>query len=129
PIISGSDKTTVSVATGQNDYYPLYQSAGNVHNNLRRAHREAVTLTSFLSVPKVSRHDASSELFHKFRRQLFHSSLATIFEPLKVNMTVPEVIMCPDGHYRHIIYGLGPYIADYPEQVLLSSVVQNWCAR
>ncbi|KAI0314779.1 hypothetical protein OF83DRAFT_1063202, partial [Amylostereum chailletii] len=99
-IISGSDKTTVSVATGQNDYYPLYQTAGNVHNNVRRAHREAVTLTSFLSVPKVSRHDAGSELFRKFRRQLFHTSLATIFEPLKANMTVPEVVMCPDGHYR-----------------------------
>ncbi|KAG2090577.1 hypothetical protein BD769DRAFT_1371547, partial [Suillus cothurnatus] len=37
PIILGSDKTTVSVATGQNDYYPLYASIGNVHNNVRRA--------------------------------------------------------------------------------------------
>ena len=32
PVILGSDKTTVSVATGQNDYYPLYISLGNVHN-------------------------------------------------------------------------------------------------
>ncbi|KAG1887726.1 hypothetical protein F4604DRAFT_1570585, partial [Suillus subluteus] len=28
-----------------------------------------------------------------------------------------------------IIYGLGPYIADYPEQLLLSGVVQNWCPK
>ncbi|KAK2461360.1 hypothetical protein APHAL10511_006622 [Amanita phalloides] len=28
PIILGSDKTTVSVATGQNEYYPLYMSTG-----------------------------------------------------------------------------------------------------
>src|SRR6266545_6037538 len=34
PIILGSDKTTVSVATGQNEYYPLYMSNGLVHNNL-----------------------------------------------------------------------------------------------
>ncbi|KAG0693579.1 hypothetical protein DFH29DRAFT_985457 [Suillus ampliporus] len=27
------------------------------------------------------------------------------------------------------VYGLGPYIADYPEQLLLSGVVQNWCPR
>ncbi|KAG1883272.1 hypothetical protein F4604DRAFT_1677620 [Suillus subluteus] len=33
-IILGSDKTTVSVATGQNDYYPLYISTGNLHNNI-----------------------------------------------------------------------------------------------
>ena len=52
PIILGSDKTTVSIATGQNDYYPLYISVGNVHNNVRRAHNNSVMLLSFLSVPK-----------------------------------------------------------------------------
>lgn len=52
PIILGSDKTTVSVATGNNEYYPLYGSIGNVHNNVRRAHRNAVALIGFLSVPK-----------------------------------------------------------------------------
>jgi hypothetical protein len=51
-IILGSDKTTVSVATGQNDYYPLYMSNGLVHNNVRRAHRNALTLIAFLAIPK-----------------------------------------------------------------------------
>jgi hypothetical protein len=44
-------------------------------------------------------------------------------------MTVPEVTLFADGHYRRAIYGLGPYIADYPEQVLLACVVQGWCPR
>jgi hypothetical protein len=52
PIILGSDKTTVSVATGQNEYYPLYMSNGLVHNGVRRAHRNAVTLIGFLAIPK-----------------------------------------------------------------------------
>ena len=52
PIILGSDKTTVSVATGQNEYYPLYMSNGLTHNNVRRAHRNAVTLIAFLAIPK-----------------------------------------------------------------------------
>ncbi|KAI6095772.1 hypothetical protein F5141DRAFT_1191198 [Pisolithus sp. B1] len=51
PII-GSDKTMVSVATGNNEYYPLYISAGNVHNGMRHAHGEAVSLLGFLSIPK-----------------------------------------------------------------------------
>ena len=38
PVILGSDKTMVSVATGQNEYYPLYGSIGNVHNTVRCAH-------------------------------------------------------------------------------------------
>ncbi|KAI6138058.1 hypothetical protein BKA82DRAFT_3992127, partial [Pisolithus tinctorius] len=34
-VILGSDKTTMSVGTGHNEYYPLYTSLGNVHNNVR----------------------------------------------------------------------------------------------
>ena len=52
PIILRSDKTTVSVATGHNEYYPLYMSIGNVHNNIRRAHRNALMLIAFLAIPK-----------------------------------------------------------------------------
>ena len=52
PLIFGSDKTTVSVATGQNDFYPLYMSNGLVHNTVRRGHRGAVTLIGFLAIPK-----------------------------------------------------------------------------
>lgn len=52
PIILGSDKTTVSVATGQNEYWPVYISIGNIHNNVRRAHRNGVALLGFLAIPK-----------------------------------------------------------------------------
>lgn len=51
PIILGSDKTTVSVATGHNQYYPLYASIGNVHNHVRRAHRNALSILGFLAIP------------------------------------------------------------------------------
>ena len=51
-IILGSNKTTVSVATGQNDYYPLYMSNGLIHNNVRRAHGNGLALISFLAIPK-----------------------------------------------------------------------------
>jgi len=52
PIILGSDKTTVSVATGNNEYYPLYMSIGNIHNTVRRAHHDAVVVIGFLAIPK-----------------------------------------------------------------------------
>ena len=42
-------------------------------------------------------------------------------------MTVPEVTRYLDGHFWHVIYSLGPYITDYPEQVLAACIVQNWC--
>ena len=67
--------------------------------------------------------------FRKYRRQLFHNSLTEIFEDLKPAFTTPEVVRCGDGHYRRLIYGFGPYIADYPEQCLVASIVQGWCPR
>ncbi|OSD07797.1 hypothetical protein PYCCODRAFT_1357962 [Trametes coccinea BRFM310] len=127
PVILGSDKTTVSVATGQNEYYPLYCSIGNVHNNVRRAHRNAVALLGFLAIPKTDRRYTNDPDFRRFRRQLFHTSLGRILQPLRQWMERPEVIQCGDGHFRKVIYGIGPYIADYPEQALLACVVQGWC--
>ncbi|KAG8214013.1 hypothetical protein J3R82DRAFT_10768 [Butyriboletus roseoflavus] len=34
PIILGSDKTTVTVGTGQQDYWPVYMLIRNLHNNI-----------------------------------------------------------------------------------------------
>ena len=40
------------MATGQNDYWPVYLSLGNIHNNVWRAHRNRVELLAFLAIPK-----------------------------------------------------------------------------
>ncbi|KAI6104275.1 hypothetical protein F5141DRAFT_1189731 [Pisolithus sp. B1] len=129
PIILGSDKTTVSVATGNNEYYPLYISAGNVHNGMRCAHGEAVSLLGFLSIPKTDKEFEADPEFHTFQRHLFHTSLEAIFHAMHPAMTKPQSVKCADGHYHRAIYGLGPYIADYPEQALLACIVQGWCPK
>jgi len=67
--------------------------------------------------------------FQTFKWQLFHASISAIHQPLKYAMTKPVICRCPDGHYRHIMYDLGPFIADYPEQVMLAGIVQGWCAK
>ncbi|KAI6009298.1 hypothetical protein EDC04DRAFT_2871383 [Pisolithus marmoratus] len=108
PIILGSDKTTVSVATGQNDYYPLYLSIGNIHNKVHCAHWNALVLLAFLAIPKVDRESEDSAEFWN-------------------GMSKPEVWQCPDGHFCHAAYALSAYIADYPEQILLSCLMQGWC--
>jgi hypothetical protein len=82
-----------------------------------------------LGFTSADREHADGEDFRKFRRHIYHSSLQAILEPLRPGMTMPEVALCPDGHYRRIICGIGPYIADYQEQVLLACIVQGWCPR
>jgi hypothetical protein len=74
------------------------------------------------------RHTDDKE-FLRFRRQLFHDSLAHILRSVRPSITNPEVALTPDGHFRRVVYSIGPYIADYPEQALLACVVQGWCPR
>lgn len=44
-------------------------------------------------------------------------------------MTNPELLQCPDRHYRGVVFEIRPFIADYPEQVILASIVQGWCPK
>ena len=47
----------------------------------------------------ANKEDSNDVKFHKFRRQLLHSSLAKILKSLKPGMTTPEIVCCPDGHF------------------------------
>jgi len=146
PIVAGSDKTTVSVATGQQEYHPVYVSPGNISNVARRSHGAGVLPISFLPISKgmplfpsccsdisritaVSKRQRKKPVFKTFQRQLYHTCLEMIFRPLRPYMEKPKVIRCSDGHFRRAIFSIGPFIADYPEQVWLAGTVQNWCPK
>jgi hypothetical protein len=146
-VISGSDKTVASVATGHQEFHPVYIGPGNVGNSTRRAHGIGFLPCAFLPIPKgilldfssirmlilsslqASESERKTVAFQQFCRQLYHSCLAYIYSPLRPAMSTPEVVRCPDGHFRRSIYSIGPYIADYPEQVWLACIVSNWCPK
>ena len=71
----------------------------------------------------------ATDEYRAFVKELYHKSLAQILSPLRPGMTDPHVMQCPDGHYRRAIFEFGPLIADYPEQVCLSGIVQGWCPK
>ncbi|KAF7359961.1 hypothetical protein MVEN_00723000 [Mycena venus] len=129
PVVGGSDKTTVSVATGHQEYHPVYASPGILTGPACRAHGNGVLPVAFLAIPKTSKKHRTKPAFQKFCRQMYHASLALVYQPLKPFMESPDIARCPDGHWRRVIYGIGPYIADYPEQVWLAAIVQNWCPK
>ncbi|KAF9053428.1 hypothetical protein BJ165DRAFT_1571490 [Panaeolus papilionaceus] len=129
PIVAGSDKMTVSVARGHQEFHPVYLSPGNLTNTGCRAHGNSVLPVAFLPIPKTNKHQAKRVEFQRFARQVYHMCLEAVFTPLKDSVSQPDIVLCPDGHFRHAIYILGPYIADYPEQVWLAGVVQGWCPK
>lgn len=52
PLIMGSDKTTVSVATGNQEFHPFYGSPGVISGIARRSHGSGVLPYSMLPIPK-----------------------------------------------------------------------------
>ncbi|KAF9526776.1 hypothetical protein CPB83DRAFT_870277 [Crepidotus variabilis] len=129
PLLSGSDKTTVSVATGHQEYHPFCTSLGNITNTARRAQRNGVVPVAFLPIPKATKAQRKKDVYQRFCQQLYHACLEFIFRPLRQYMSSPKTVKCPDGQYQRAIFGLVPYIADYPEQVYLSGVVSGWCPK
>ena len=64
-----------------------------------------------------------------FCQQLYHASLSCILQPLKPGMSKLEIACCPNGHFRCVIYGIEPFITDYPEQCPLLCIVQGQCTK
>ena len=73
----------------------------------------------------ASREADDDDEFRLFKKQLYRASLAKVFELLREGMTTPQV----DTHYCRVIFRLDPFIADYPEKVMLSGIVQGWCPK
>ncbi|ESK83826.1 hypothetical protein Moror_13527 [Moniliophthora roreri MCA 2997] len=48
---------------------------------------------------------------------------------IKTLLSFGDIVKLADGYYQRVIYSLGPYIGDYPEQVLLTCIVQGWCPQ
>lgn len=75
------------------------------------------------------RKDDNDTEFRTFKKQLFHQALAAVFLSIRPAMSTPVIRRCPDSKYRRVIYDLAAFIGDYPEQVVLSGIVQGWCAK
>ena len=71
--------------------------------------------------------DTDQETFQDFHRRLFHGCLVVMLKSLKRFMHTWDVVRCADHHFRRAIYGIGPYIGDYPEQTAIAGIVYGWC--
>ncbi|KAJ6587731.1 hypothetical protein B0H10DRAFT_1712267, partial [Mycena sp. CBHHK59/15] len=50
PSVLGSDKTTVSIGTGNTEFYPFYGGVGNLHHAARHAHCKGLAVIAFLAI-------------------------------------------------------------------------------
>ncbi|CDO75468.1 hypothetical protein BN946_scf184935.g4 [Trametes cinnabarina] len=128
PLILASDKTNLTVLRGDQTAWPVYLTIGNIEKSVRRkpsAH--AVLLLGYIPTSKL--HCFSKKTRSDAIQRLFHTCMAMIMEPLIDAGTAGVEMMCADGLVRLVYPILAAYVADHPEQCLVTCCRENRCPR
>ncbi|EPQ50210.1 hypothetical protein GLOTRDRAFT_50901 [Gloeophyllum trabeum ATCC 11539] len=130
PIIISTDKTQLTQFSGSKQAYPIYLTIGNLPRSLRRRPSEHATmLLGYLSTDKIISSKLSKEEKRKKTQRLFHESMRHILKPLKDAGQQGVEMICGDGAVRRVHPILACYVADYPEQILVTCSKSGTCPK
>ncbi|KAG2139896.1 hypothetical protein BD769DRAFT_1626325 [Suillus cothurnatus] len=105
PVIIAMDKTQLTQFSGNKTAYPVYMTLGNIpHSICCKSSQHACVLITYLSISK----------------SIFHNSMRVVLEPLKEAGKCGMEVMFGDGHVKCIYPILACYVADYPDQCLVT---------
>ncbi|TFY53298.1 hypothetical protein EVJ58_g9528, partial [Rhodofomes roseus] len=130
PVIIATDKTQLTRFSGSKAAYPVYMTLGNIPRALRRKPSEhACILIGYLSVDKVSSDGITQRKQRALMQQLFHSSVRVILEPLIEAGKNGIDVTGGDGAVRRVHPILATYVADFPEQCLVTCTKYGTCPK
>lgn len=130
PIIIATDKTQLTQFSGDKAAYPVYLTLGNIPRSIRRKpSMHACVLIGYLSVEKIEGEGLTADEKQARGQRLFHDSMRLIFEPLIEAGENGVEVACGDGWVRRVYPLLAAYVADYPEQCLVTCTKGNMCPK
>lgn len=117
PVIIATDKTQLTQFSGSKSAYPVYLTLGNLPRALRRRPSQHACIL-------IGKKQKSARI-----QQLFHDSMCIILEPLIQAGQSGVDVTGGDGHVRRVYPILACYVADYPEQCLVTSAKYGSCPK
>ncbi|KAJ7693514.1 hypothetical protein B0H14DRAFT_3100718 [Mycena olivaceomarginata] len=126
PLIFSSDKTMLSNFRGDNSAWPVYLTIRNIGKETRReVSAHATILVGYLPIPKFDCFDKNTKALAKYR--LFHKCMSIIMQSVIAAGTSGRKMVCADSLVRDVWPIFAAYVADYPEQCLVSCCKENRC--
>ncbi|KAG1756586.1 uncharacterized protein EDB91DRAFT_1233380 [Suillus paluster] len=130
PVIIATDKTQLTQFTGGKTTYPVYLTLGNLPRAIRRKPlQQACILIAYLSISKMVGKQLTKKQKSTRIQQLFHDSMCIVLEPLIEAGKKGMEVTGGDGKVRIMYPILACYVADYPEQCLVTCTKYGTCPK
>ncbi|KZT51565.1 hypothetical protein CALCODRAFT_442895, partial [Calocera cornea HHB12733] len=121
PLIFGSDKTLLTQMSGDRYGYPIYLTIGNIPKAIRRSPTQrAMLLVGYLPTNKLEHLGLKEDDARAARQRIIHQCLSHLLEPTITPGKKGIPLVSGDGCVRMCHPLLGAWMADYPEQCLLT---------
>ncbi|KAG1893739.1 uncharacterized protein F5891DRAFT_962498 [Suillus fuscotomentosus] len=122
PVILSSDKTQLCQFRGDKTAYPVYLTIGNISKSIRhKPSFHTQKLIGYLPTVSLDGTDISVDSARLTRAQLFHYAMRMVTSSLRAGPLANGIeLISGDGAVRLGFPVLAAYVADYPEQALVT---------
>ncbi|KZT41035.1 hypothetical protein SISSUDRAFT_964108, partial [Sistotremastrum suecicum HHB10207 ss-3] len=129
PVIFATDKTNLSVFSGDKVAWPVYMTVGNLDKSTRKkVSQRAWRLVAYLPVPKLDCFQ-TQEIRRIKGWEIYHECMRHICGPLysigPESQGVP--LTCADNKLRKVYPFVAVFTVDHPERCLISCCKENRC--